>query len=1023
MNGLVQWGWSESLYYRHAQRLTTLPICSSDKAKSIFSKDKIGMANEQQIIQQIRFAIEQLSARSGHHEFESLCRHIARRTICTNILPATGPVSAGGDQGRDFETFRTYLRDTDLRDSTFIGMASEGAVTFACTIQRKNLAQKIKSDVKTILGSGITPDSIYMFLSQGMPVARRHELQTWASDTHQMKLEILDGEAIAEILCDPELFWIAEQYLAVPTEFRPKRNPEAIKDWYRNALDRWRESTSCTLNPANFHELASAARHATFSSEARSDVPLWINRLEQFHSEEAPHFLAVRATYEIAVASLRGLGTLHGREDELREYFEGIESLDTPAALKDATVLLSYCYGAFIRDAVQLSLVEILDFQQTLFNRLDERLDKAETATTRCALLNTKGYAHFFSFAAPDTHQVLDVEESVACWKEMLGLVSGAPLFPLDRFADHLTEIINLVGEFPGYSELSRLTDELLSDRCGDFVAADKCRDRALVFYGQKRVLRAIQELHQAKIGWFADETLQGSILAMLFLGVCYRELGLAFAAKQYAMAAAFIAVDSNQTKLKRHVPQALLSVAECDYMQGNWLDFVSRVSITLWSHHLVPNHDASEEAEDDEIYRVLFGTGIVLMVSTRLAPEINKMLEAEVCKWDMEDYFKKVRPMVTTAWADKSDDELWNSLESKLQGRPFGDVGTTRETIWKQLGVRWEVTYTNERETIARAEEFMASAQIFMAEWAGLDLCFLRTTVRVTIELDELASESSLEPQSTNDGRLWILKVPKKFEGEDHANAQQMALSHAVAILSDVSLLPHAEFLNRVEERFRDGVMGRVFSARSYHELYLNLSPMPKIESERQGIDVPETERNFNPSEHEDMGWFDGPAPGYTKEFAEEGIRNRYERGIRAGRLTIARLCKDDEFRDVVRRLRDEGWLDWHLILAITNIILNYRIGQPGFRKGKSAEEIHQESMISLNREESYDDIWIPGSKFSEEAMRLALQISSISTLKNEGLECRQLTPDLPAIDDFLRHRMGYWSDDVEHERVFDPE
>jgi hypothetical protein len=55
-----------------------------------------------QIIAQIRFALARLSERNAHHEWEHVCRHLTRERICSNILPATGPVQAGGDQGRDF---------------------------------------------------------------------------------------------------------------------------------------------------------------------------------------------------------------------------------------------------------------------------------------------------------------------------------------------------------------------------------------------------------------------------------------------------------------------------------------------------------------------------------------------------------------------------------------------------------------------------------------------------------------------------------------------------------------------------------------------------------------------------------------------------------------------------------------------------------------------------------------------------------------------------------------------------------
>ena len=95
------------------------------------------MANLDQVISQIRFGIEQLSAKNSHHEFEHLCRHLTRARICSNILPATGPVSAGGDQGRDFETFRTYLNSTSIADSTFIGLASYKPIAFGCSLEKK----------------------------------------------------------------------------------------------------------------------------------------------------------------------------------------------------------------------------------------------------------------------------------------------------------------------------------------------------------------------------------------------------------------------------------------------------------------------------------------------------------------------------------------------------------------------------------------------------------------------------------------------------------------------------------------------------------------------------------------------------------------------------------------------------------------------------------------------------------------------------------------------------------------------
>src|SRR2546426_9427514 len=95
------------------------------------------MVDLAQVIAQIRFQLDQLSAKNAYHDFEHLCRHLTRARICSNILPATGPVSAGGDQGRDFETFRTYLSTSSIADSSFVGMASEKVIAFACSLESR----------------------------------------------------------------------------------------------------------------------------------------------------------------------------------------------------------------------------------------------------------------------------------------------------------------------------------------------------------------------------------------------------------------------------------------------------------------------------------------------------------------------------------------------------------------------------------------------------------------------------------------------------------------------------------------------------------------------------------------------------------------------------------------------------------------------------------------------------------------------------------------------------------------------
>jgi hypothetical protein len=170
---------------------------------------------------QIRYALSQLRSRNGHHEFEHLCRELARVRITPDILPATGPVSAGGDHGRDFETFRTCMQDR--LPGSFLAAGRGQRIVFACTLQRENLAAKIRNDLRVITDGGPV-DRVYFFCEQDIPVTRRHELVEWARQDHGTDIEVIDGQALSELLAAEDCLWIAERYLGVGGPGQAPRN-------------------------------------------------------------------------------------------------------------------------------------------------------------------------------------------------------------------------------------------------------------------------------------------------------------------------------------------------------------------------------------------------------------------------------------------------------------------------------------------------------------------------------------------------------------------------------------------------------------------------------------------------------------------------------------------------------------------------------------------------------------------------------------------------------------------------------
>jgi len=979
-------------------------------------KRGIIVADIVQIKQQIRFQLDQLSVNNAHHDFEHLCRYLTRAKICSNILPATGPVSAGGDQGRDFETFRTFLQSTPIANSTFIGLASDKTIAFACSLQKKEtIIAKIRSDVSIIMGSGSEVDFVYYFCSSDIPVGRRHELETWARENYSIELIIFVGQAISEELADPEVFWIAEKYLEIPSEMFPRRKDE--NEWYSQLREEWRTKDQLLYNFGEFFEIKSAIRYATSSKNEKVDLMFWKDLLEAFLTNECDVRLKRKAVYEIAVASLKGLETLRGQEDRLKEYFNDIPQLEDSVEFEESSTLLMYCFGALQQNAIQLTFEDLDNWHDKLLTRVEEILAVSNVDGKKCWLLETRGYLSIW----PDPESgMLDIENAIKWWSDMISIMKNAPLFPLTRFADRLTHSIKIFGEYDKFDQLTTQVDSLLSERYGDFIAAEKCRDRAIVFFDNGKIIKAIKELHKAKIQWFAEETLHESLLAMIFIAKCYAELNLTFAGKYYALAAAFIALNSSDENLKKLVSKALIVAADCDYDQGAWSSFLELVEIGLRTQ-LMFSHTLDDKNFEKEFEKILFHLTSLLVITERFDEALFEFCKGRISKLQIDDWINETLRIGRNVWARSNDDELWMKIEEQLYGRPFGDLGTKREVIWKQLGITWNVTWNNDYQTSSLAEQFIAILQIILTELAITDLCLLQMNVEIDIEREDI-SEILLESIPSNSGRKWKIIFPfSTTEAFSEVNRLQTEmLATASTVLSEISLLPINKFLEVINECFSEGLSMKAFVANSYDVIYRKFVSEEFFNSfNRSDKTVPESNREFLVKEHEELKWFDKLGPGYDEDTINEFLENRYERSFIPIKFTLKQLVKDSDFIEIVEKLRADGWKDWHILLSLANITVNYRVRE--FHEISISQQIHNELFKEmLSRPESERSTPIPHSEFTETKIRQMQKINMIATLVNFGLECRQEIPDLESINDFLKSRYNYWDDDIEHDDPF---
>ncbi|MHB9074889.1 MAG: hypothetical protein ACYC6G_15345 [Desulfobaccales bacterium] len=978
------------------------------------------MNNIVELIKYIRYQLSQLRSQNKHHEFEHLTRHFARLRVSENIIPATGPVGAGGDQGRDFESYRTYLSSTPIATSTFLSSKKDKKFVFACSL-KQDIVPKIKADILTICGGPQKIDEIFYFCEADVPVGKRHELQERTRDIYKTELEVYDGQALSEQLINLDVFWIAQEFLDIPSEMYPRSGSPG--NTYEKYKQRWLTLNERPFSYSDFFQVKYGLRRATFRKEAKPDLLNWINKMEVYLDGPVHSPLRLRGTYEISVAALRGLNNLTEKKNLVEDYFSQIFNLKNLSDIQDAAVLLSYCSSAYNQSHFDIEVEKLFGWSKSLIDKIENRLDEEIEPGSKCQLLQIRGHAGNLQFRHGITPEI-GLAETFEWWSRLLKEVDKAPLFPLEHFADLLTIIAQVAGEDERFIDLTQKTDELLEVRSSGYIAAEKCRDRAMAYFNISNYLLAIKQLHNAKIKWFSAETIRGALLSMLTLSACYLELDLIYPAKYYASCVAFLAFRHDDEKIKYLIPRALFMLANICYKGGEWLTFAHIIRLALVTHHMFDERPL-DIANDDEL-QIVFGHAVIIQILTKRFDEsLERAFNRIVSSWPIDDPLREdienLGEEYSEDWGKISIKDIWDSAQTQLSARPFSDVGQKRIIFWKALGIDWKVIFDNEYLTTVISEEFVSTLQIILADIANRDLVLLPMKVIiyscVINELDFIFTELP-----DNEVATWRVGFPRQWikNKEFLDDLEVNTLGLAFTILEQCSVLNHKNIMMEWEKTFSEGLLSKAFIIRPYSDLYVEFLSEDIFNSPYRGSLTPLLpDMEFESQEKEQLKWIDSDGPGYSEERAKEFNMNRYKGAIKPIRLTLPRLLKDDKFRRQIQLLRSEGYLDWEILLLVSSICLNYRLNQL-VTIHTPLDDCKQiaESMMSL--EENEDDIEIPASIFTQERIESQKKMQIGTIAMTWGLVLHQNTPDFNAIEKLLDARYHNSEGDVEHKDIF---
>lgn len=970
------------------------------------------MASIDQVIQQIRFALENLSERNGQHEFEHLCRHFARHRICFNILPATGPVGSGGDQGRDFETFRTFIYG--LGNDKFAALGERKKLAFACSLQ-KQVEGKIRTDVATIVGGSQRPDIIYFFSSRSLAVAARHKVQSWAQETHKVELEIIDGEALAEQLSNAEVFWIAARHLNVPLEIFPPL-PDA-NDQYKTKKETWTKSTDSPSRYSDFVELKRCARYAL--ADSPQDIPFWLGLLAKFEKSQVGEAVWTQAAYELIVLTVRQTRSLHGQEERVRKYFSEAKGFQYPDEVENTTTIMAYVVASHRMGEIEMDAGEINEKWLELRDKIEKGIQNPASPNQLCLWLEVRSHLSFAGGITKETFP--NISETLSWWLRVAEQCPNAPTFPVQQFHDQLFDYMGLIGEHPEFDAiLAKLRPEI-AKRAGDAALAESHFRRAEQFSKQKQYIRAIRELHDARVKWFSEETLDQSTYCCILLARSYSHLGLHYAAIYYSLAAGFIVANSPRPSLADELYDCLATAACAAYAQGHWCLFSGLTESLLILHNeRAPNPSSLNEHE--HLQWLVKNLPMAALVTQRLLPADFDKFYSDLRRWGFGDLTEEGMKVIRPPFDKWSDEDFFGVLRKSFAGPPFSDAGSKCEAVWSALGIRWRVRWDNNYNALKVAGEIVAFLQIAITEFAGCDLDVVPGELQADIELTS-DTKITIESLPDNSAYLWRIRVPRSpkpgREGMDEV-AQEMLVC-LIEIVRAFSVMSSEKFKSEAILESGMRVYRHAIFARRFPELIGFFLPDAGFRTDlRMVIKCPIRIEDWRCVAEPELEWVNSVHPGFDEVEELKRVRIRYDVALSGLKFTLQRLNGSSEFNSVLTKLRGKGWKDWHVLQAMLNAVANHRTTEKVGRFSGQAEFMKVFKQESFS-EERPDSLQVPLEKFSERELEFATLTTVLSTMAHWGLEPRHGTPNLEGLREYLRHRWRYWDLDVEHQQVFD--
>lgn len=705
--------------------------------------------------QALSYHLETLTSRSEEFVFEELCRALARKELCPNIKPATGPV-AGGDGKTDGVT---YPVSKDLTLRCFFGTpvkATDEKWAFAFSCQ-SNWKRKVKKDVEKIAGLITKFAKVYFISNQYIKKRDQDKLQIELTQQYGFEVEILDKNWILEIVYKRNRIELAIEKLGLQ-EYDEKPTPLGPQDTIRSdELNKILEKLS---NPDTYwsndfaiaRDYLRAAKLSRGLEKPRSEVEGLFVRSQEIALEWGNVKQIIDCYYHHAWTCY----WWYDDPTKCSNIYSVLESyLDHHCDAEECELLFNLLL--IINTSVYNNTI---DKSEASINNRIQSLKKALIRNTKTkSQPNNSLYAEFVLLFISLKEAMFNGKETSSIFLEMekrFKKSKGYSTVPIVKFIDRLVELSEFIEPTPAFDSLFKTMSIIVKDRNGDVAEGELYYRRGVQYLNNNNFKMALKFLGVARIRMLKEESLGSSLRASLACFDSYIRMGSYWAARMEALSVAHATLKS--TELMYEYPIEAFDACRC----MAWAELgLGRVPQFLVWHEMFcrtiglmkqTNSDLQDLEKEVEKQDVIFGSWI-LNLDKSIIKEIDgiqKVLEQVglfASKWALlyrlgeKNVIMKEMPKELTETSAKFE----KYFDDWKQYRPFTHEMTNQRSYtgeyfsysFEMMGVTYKAKVRNKFGAILFAENLLGilQAALAIADWKNL--AFIVEDVKLVIDIN----------------------------------------------------------------------------------------------------------------------------------------------------------------------------------------------------------------------------------------------------------------------------------------------